>query len=544
MTSSINARVTSAFAAVLLVVAALGFTAVNRVGVVNDHAAEVRDNWLPSTPALARITVGLARVRMAEAQYLIEGADKKVVDERYKTYVESVNKARADYEPLIAKGTEDEKLIRAFDESWTKFQAVSENVGAFAAKGDRAAAIALHLNESRDLYFATSALVEKDIVFNSESGQKEADLGAAVYKATRIVIFSAITVAAFLAGFLGWTLIRAVANPVKAMTAVMGRLASHDLTADVIGRERADEIGAMAKAVQVFKDSMMESDRLREEQAASKARAEAEKKQVMLKLADDFDASVGGVVQTVSVQAAQMQSSAQSLSATAEEATKQSAAVAAASEQASANVRTVASATEELSSTVAEIGQQVAHSSQMVNGLVEASRKIGAVVELITDIAEQTNLLALNATIEAARAGEAGKGFAVVAAEVKNLANQTARATSEIDTQITGVQAATQEAVGAIQEIGKTIGEINQIAAAIATAVEEQSAATKEIARNVEEAASGTQEVTSNITGVNRAANDTGTAATQVFTSARDLAQQSETLKSVVNRFLLEVKAA
>jgi methyl-accepting chemotaxis protein len=180
----------------------------------------------------------------------------------------------------------------------------------------------------------------------------------------------------------------------------------------------------------------------------------------------------------------------------------------------------------------------------MVQGLADASQKIGAVVALITDIANQTNLLALNATIEAARAGEAGKGFAVVAAEVKNLANQTAKATEEIGGQISGVQAATQEAVQAIQTIGKTIGEINGITATIAAAVEEQAAATKEIARNVEQAASGTQEVTSNITGVTHAANDTGTAASQVLASARELAQQSESLKKVVTAFLVNVKAA
>ncbi len=351
--------------------------------------------------------------------------------------------------------------------------------------------------------------------------------------------------------------IRSIVPPIRAITGVMGRLADHDLSVEIAGADRKDEIGAMAQAVRVFKDGMAETERLSAAQKAEQAAKEERTKRVNA-LTSDFDASIGSVVQSVSAQAGQMQSSAQSLSTTAEEATRQTSAVAAASEEASSNVQTVASATEELSSSIGEISRQVAQSSriaagavseadkanQMVQGLADASQKIGAVVALITDIANQTNLLALNATIEAARAGEAGKGFAVVAAEVKNLANQTAKATEEIGGQISGVQSATQEAVLAIQTIGKTIGEINSITATIAAAVEQQAAATKEIARNVEQASNGTQEVSSNITGVSQAANETGTAAGQVLASARELANQSETLKSVVTNFLTNVKAA
>jgi len=345
--------------------------------------------------------------------------------------------------------------------------------------------------------------------------------------------------------------------PMRRMTDVMGALARHDLTCVIEGAGRQDEIGVMAAAVQVFKDSMIEGDRLKAEQEAAQRQASV-RSEKMDALTRDFESSVGGVVNAVALQASQMEGSAQSMQSTAQETTHQANAVAAASEESSANVQTVASATEELSSSIAEISRQVGHSSQiagkavaeaakaneMVQGLAGASQKIGEIVALINEIADQTNLLALNATIEAARAGEAGKGFAVVAAEVKNLATQTSKATEEIGGQISGVQNATQDAVRAIASIGQTIGEIDQISSAIAAAVEQQGAATKEIARNVEEAARGTQEVSSNIGGVTRAADGTGAAASQVLTAAGALTSQSEHLKSLVQQFLTGVKAA
>ena len=294
-----------------------------------------------------------------------------------------------------------------------------------------------------------------------------------------------------------------------------------------------------------------------EEERRQKQMAE-ERHQMLINLADNFQRSVGGIVENVSAAATQLQSTAELMDANAETTSEESKVVAIAAEQASANVQTVAAAAEELSKSIVEISSQVNKSStisrqaveeakktnEQITGLVEAADQIGAVVELINDIASQTNLLALNATIEAARAGDAGKGFAVVASEVGNLANQTAKATDQIAAQISEIQSATNVSVESIRGVTLTIGEINEIASSIAAAVEEQGAATQEIARNVEQAASGTQEVTANIQGVRTVADETGQGADQVLVASGDLSKQSDNLRVEVDNFLTDIRQA
>ncbi|MEI9985805.1 MAG: cache domain-containing protein [Aliidongia sp.] len=358
-------------------------------------------------------------------------------------------------------------------------------------------------------------------------------------------------------GFIAWPIARSIVQPLRAMTATMVRLATGD-TQVAIPAGRRDEIGDMARAVEVFRDSMIDAARLRADQEAQKRQAEADKQLALNKMADEFESGVLAALDTLASAAGKMRTTAESMSSTAEETSRQATTVAAASEQASANVQTVAAATEELTSSIAEIGRQVVDSAGIagravdeatrtdatVQGLSAAAEKIGAVVKLISDIASQTNLLALNATIEAARAGEAGKGFAVVASEVKSLANQTARATEEISAQVAAMQGATGDTMQAIQSISGIIGTISEITTTIASAVEQQGAATQEIARNVQEAARGTGEVSVNIVGVNQAASETGAAASMVLSSAEELGRQADTLRGNVDKFLAKIRAA
>jgi len=355
-----------------------------------------------------------------------------------------------------------------------------------------------------------------------------------------------------------WIGMSGLARPIAGLKAVMEALAGNDLKVDVPSTERGDEVGEMARTVEVFKKNGLEVERMRIEQQATEKRGAEQRKADMIKMANDFEGAVGEIIETVSSASTELEASASTLTSTAERAQELTTMVAAASEEASTNVQSVASATEELTSSVHEIGRQVQESARMASEAVDQARKtndrvselskaaarIGDVVELISSIAGQTNLLALNATIEAARAGAAGRGFAVVASEVKALAEQTAKATDEIGQQISGIQAATKESVGAIKEISGTIERLSEISSTIAAAVEEQGAATHEIARNVQQAAQGTLQVSSNITDVQRGASETGSASSQVLSAAQSLSSDSNRLKLEVGKFLNSVRAA
>jgi methyl-accepting chemotaxis protein len=557
---NIKSRLLIVFVVIAVAQAVVAMIGLRGLGHSNDELAEIYQERLVPVSQLARINdlmhSSIEQLTIAVIARPSPSNVQKYIDRVVGNLAEIDNLAKQ-YNAHVA-GDDDKKLLK----DWT-----SERE-ALVAKGIKPAIADLKgqaFNDAEDTvlgvaikrFAAVQQLFDAIVANELKSAESTRNMADGQYRFTRYLMIGAILFALGLSAVIAFYVDRAIARPLTAMTSAMKRLASGDLDIGIPATERADEIGHMAEAVVVFRDGMINARRLEAEQKSEQTQKERRRTTIEQYIAS-FELGVRTSLDDLTAAATDMRATSQSMSATVEETSAQANAVATAAGEASANVESVATATEELSSSVAEIGRQVAestkiagqavdeagHTNATVEGMSQAAHKIGDVVKLITAIAEKTNLLALNATIEAARAGESGRGFAVVASEVKGLANQTAKATEEISAQVATMRDATGEAVQAIKHIGTTIGTINAIATTIASAVEQQGAATQEIARNVQGAAQRTEQVSSNILGVNQAAGQTAEAAHQVLTSADKLGTRAETLRADVDKFLADIRAA
>ena len=552
---TLKTSLTAIVSLLVLLLVGQGWLANSQIKSVNTGTEAIATGWLPSVTILGNIKFMVARLRLDGVRLATASPDEKSKAQvRINEHLAELEKSKTSYESLISND-EERRLWSDFQNKWQIYlnhqRQVTEPAQANIADllGDSA---------TKDYYSALSAL-DADIDFDNRGAARATAEAGSTFRTAKLSTYTmagvAITLGVLAMVFVIWRITR----PLQHLNVAMGEMAAGNVNIAIPGVERRDEIGDMANTIGVIRDNAVR-DALAKQEAAQREEAEraAQRMADMHKLADSFEAAVSEIIETVTSASTELEAAAGSLTHTATATQQLAVAVATASEQASGNVQSVASATEEMAASVSEISRQVNNSSKIaqqavkqaeeteeqVTMLTKAAARIGDVSELISAIAGQTNLLALNATIEAARAGEAGRGFAVVASEVKELATQTAKATQEISAQISEIQAATGASADAIKQIGATIGGISQVTTTIAAAVEQQGVATQEIARNVQQAADGTARVAGNIADVNKGATETGSASTQVLSSARSLSSESNRLKLEVQRFLQTVRAA
>ncbi|MEN3162349.1 methyl-accepting chemotaxis protein [Tistrella mobilis] len=552
---SIGKKLILAFATLTAVIVLTGVFGFSQLATLEHASFELRDNRIPSLKVIAEASNVIQNHRIAVSRLVIDDnpANRSGHLEQIQRQVDAFAAAAKAYQPLIADDIEA-RMVKQIGAARERYLEATTRLIRAVQAGNVSQVTALYLGESAA---AREAVVTELDRLRQMNVEKSAEAGArsrAAYESALTVLAIAMAVGLVIAVAATLVMTRSVSAPVRKMTEAMRRLADKDTGVEIPGADRGDEIGAMAKAVETFRDGMVRADRLAAEQERNRA-AEEGRRRRREELAEGFVSRMTAIVTTLSGASEQVRGSAEGLARTADDQSARSTTVAAAAEEASANVQTVATASEELAASIREVGARTAETADVTRAAVRqaeatdgtvqelsaSARKIGDVIELIQQIAEQTNLLALNATIEAARAGEAGKGFAVVASEVKNLATQTARATEEIQAQINAMTGATGRTVDAIREISGTITRVGALTTAVASAVEQQVAATAEIARNTQQASSGTSEVLESIAGIASAAGLTGRSAEEMSGASRALAGKTRELKDVVDRYVDEV---
>lgn len=547
------------FAFILICLAgALTAKLIYGMSVVNDQSTIISENWLPSVEATSQMNTAISDYRLAECQHLgttdtaiMADAEKDMTD-----ISKNIADLKKTYEPMISS-PEERTLYEEFTRNWDSYTKEHDKFLSLSRANQNEEATKVLYGEALKLFDESSATLDKLAELNSKGADDASAEGDAILARERNSAIAGIVIMLVMSGICTYILRDAVATPIIGITKYMGVLSSGNLTLDVPSKDRLDEVGQMAAALQTFKDGLVEAETLRNKVEAD--RLEKERRQQKINEATaTFEKTMSNVVKIVASASTEIQASASTLAATAEKTSAQSNAVSAASTETSSNIQTVAASTEELSASIEEITQQVTRSSsiandaveksraaiQSINKLLESAQKIGEVTAVITDISGQTNLLALNATIEAARAGDAGKGFAVVANEVKGLAANSSQSADQISLQINQIQQDTQTAATAVREITAIIDQISETSSNIAAAIEQQAAATSEITRNINEASSASVEVDQNISGVTLATASTGSAASQLLGAADELCKQANLLKGEFDSYIYAINNA
>ena len=556
---SIKAKLAAVFAVMFLLVVGLGVFAGTRLAIVNDVARDIGTSWLVSMRYSSAVAIDASKLRIAESRHILstDAADKAKVERDLADRLEVIRADQAKYEPTIATPAEAAAYAQV-KAALAEYVAIHREMLDLSRRNEGQKAAELFMGRSRDAFQRATEGLDRIIQMNSDGSDAAVKAGEDTYERAKVLTGLIVALVGLLAAGAFLLMQLSVSKPVRTMTDAMTRLADGDAGVEVPALDHKDEIGAMARAVQVFKQNLIRNHRMEQEAKEAEERARVEKRQAMLDLARRFEDRVGGIVNSVGSAATELQATATQLSAAVEEVSAQCIAVAAASEEASANVQTVAAASEEMSSSIQGLSERVSLAASRskaaaegaglaqreLDALSSAIEQVDQIVASINAVASQTNLLALNATIEAARAGEAGKGFAVVAQEVKNLANQTHTMTDQIASNLSAVKSASSRTVDAMRTIIGQVADIDHSTAEMAASVEQQSVATGEISRNAQQAASGTVEVSHNVSGIQRAEADTSGATSNVKTASDELARQAAMLKSEVDAFLSEIRAA